>query len=115
MATLNSSDPFSVVKSVYVTEKSTTLTGLAASESNRCVARCKTPKAVFLVHQRANKQEIAKAIEAIYQESKVRVVKVNTVNVKPKPRRVRGKPGFKAGYRKAIVTFEEGDSIEGLF
>lgn len=115
MATLNSRDPYSVVKSIYVTEKSTMLTGLAASESNRCVRLCKSPKAVFLVNPDANKQEIAKAIEAIYRDSKVTVVKVNTINIKAKPRRVRGKPGFKAGFRKAIVTFEAGDSIEGLF
>jgi large subunit ribosomal protein L23 len=115
MATLNSSDPYSVVESVYITEKATTLAGLAASESNRCVRQCKTPKAVFLVNPNANKQEIAKAIEAIYKESKVTVVKVNTINVRAKPRRVRGKAGFKAGFRKAIVTFEAGDSIEGLF
>jgi large subunit ribosomal protein L23 len=37
---------------------------------------------------------------------------VNTINVKPKERRVRGRSGFKAAFKKAIVTFEAGDKIE---
>lgn len=109
-------DPYAVVKSVYITEKSTVLQGLASAESNRCVAACKRPKAVFLVDPKANKREIAKAVEAICATSgKATVVKVNTINTKGKKRRVRGRLGRTSAFRKAIVTFEAGDSIEGLF
>ncbi|MGE3715208.1 MAG: 50S ribosomal protein L23 [Simkaniaceae bacterium] len=37
---------------------------------------------------------------------------VNTINVKPKKRRVRGYKGFRSGFKKAIVTLESGDSID---
>lgn len=115
MANESGYDPYAVIKSVYVTEKSTTLQGLATSQSNRSVAACKGPKAVFLVDPKANKCEIAKAIEAIYSNPKVKVVKVNTINVKSRRRRVRGRMGNTSSFRKAVVTFEPGDSIEGLF
>lgn len=104
--------PFSIVKSRYITEKSTTLQGLEGSTSNRCTARCKAPKAVFIVDQRANKREVEQAVEEIYKEKNVKVAKVNTINVNPKPRRVRGRSGFKAGFKKAVVTFEPGDQID---
>jgi large subunit ribosomal protein L23 len=95
-----------------VTEKAMVLAGLEKRQSNASLARCKSPKAVFLVDVHANKQAIARAIEELYREKKVRVVKVNTIRVKAKPRRVRGRAGFKSAFKKAIVTFESGDSIE---
>ena len=63
----------------------------------------------FEVAKDANKIEIAKAIEEIFA---VKVVKVNTVNVKPKPKRVRVQAGYTRSWKKAIVTLAEGDSIE---
>ncbi len=104
--------PFDVVKSRYVTEKSTVLEQLQNATSNKCVSRCESPKFVFLVDKKANKREISKAIETIYKEKKVKVKSVNTITVKPKKRRVRGRVGYKPGYKKAIVTFEKGDSID---
>ena len=104
--------PFHIIKSRYVTEKTTVLLGLQHASSNKSVAKCSCPKYVFIVDQKANKVEIAQAIEAIYREKKVKVKAVNTLNVKPKQRRVRGYKGFRSGIKKAIVTFESGDSIE---
>jgi large subunit ribosomal protein L23 len=109
-----SRDPYSIIYSQYVTEKTMTLRSLENANSNRSIARCKSPKEVFLVNPIANKQEIAQAIEAIYSEQKVKVVKVNTINVKSKPRRLRGRAGAKAGFKKAVVTFEPGDRIENV-
>lgn len=63
----------------------------------------------FEVAKTASKIEIAKAIEEIFD---VKVVKVNTVNVKPKPKRVRYIKGTTRTWKKAIVTLAEGDSIE---
>ena len=50
-----------------------------------------------------------KSIEQIY---KVEVIKVNTILSKPKAKVVRGKLGSKTGYKKAIVTLKEGQTID---
>ncbi len=104
--------PFDIVKSRYVTEKAKVLEQLQFNKSNASVAKCDAPKYVFLVDKKANKQEIADAVEEIYAEKKIRVAKVNTVTMKQKPRRIRGRIGFKAGYKKAVVTLQPGNSLE---
>ena len=63
----------------------------------------------FEVAKEANKVEIAQAIEAIFE---VKVVKVNTANVKAKPKRVRYQLGKTRTWKKAMVTLKAGDSIE---
>lgn len=63
----------------------------------------------FEVAKEANKIEIAKAVEAIFN---VKVVKVNTLNVKSKPKRVRYAIGRTRTWKKAMVTLKEGDTIE---
>jgi large subunit ribosomal protein L23 len=104
--------PFDIILSKHLTEKSRVLEQLQFNTSNPCVKKCDTPKYVFIVAKKANKQEIADAIEEIYSEKKIKVVSVNTINIKPKARRMRGRPGMKSGFKKAIVTLEAGDSIE---
>lgn len=105
---------FDVVKKRYFTEKAAVLANLKNATSNRSVARCDAPKYTFVVDSKANKQEIAQAIEQIYSEKNVRVVAVNTINVKEKARNRRGRmnPGVKQGFKKAIVTLAAGDSID---
>ena len=66
-------------------------------------------KYTFEVHKDANKIEVAKAIEAIFD---VKVTKVNTLTVKPKPKRMRYQAGKTRSWKKAIVTLKEGDTIE---
>ena len=63
----------------------------------------------FEVSKSANKVEIAQAVEEIFD---VTVVKVNTLNVKAKPKRVRYQVGKTRTWKKAMVTVAEGDSIE---
>ncbi|HIY84616.1 50S ribosomal protein L23 [Rubneribacter sp.] len=63
----------------------------------------------FEVAKDANKIEVRQAIEAIFD---VTVVKVNTLNVKPKTKRVRYKEGKTRSWKKAMVTLKEGDTIE---
>lgn len=104
--------PYSVIKSRYVTEKATMLQNLKDASSNKSVRKCVSPKYVFLVDIGANKIEIAKAIEEIYSEKKVKVIAVNTIRVKPKQRRVRGSIGYTNSFKKAIVTLEEGDNLD---
>ena len=55
----------------------------------------------FEVAKDSNKVEIRQAIEAIFNVS---VVKVNTLNVKPKPKRVRYQKGLTRTWKKAMVT-----------
>lgn len=105
-------NPYQIVKHQLVTEKAMVLQELKNSTSNRCVARCESPKYVFIVDRKANKQEIAKAIEEIYSDRGIKVVAVNTINVKPKQRRVRGRVGMTQAFKKAVVTLEKGDSLE---
>ncbi len=106
-------DPFAIIKTRHVTEKATMLENLYQAKSNRSLARCENPKAVFIVDIHANKQEIASAIEEIYREKQVKVTKVNTILLKGKSkRRGRGRPGTTASFKKAIVTLEPGDIID---
>jgi len=107
-------DPYRIIRSRYVTEKSRVLEGLKESDSNRSVRRFRLPKYVFLVDPLAKKPEIAAALEEIYKERQIKVKSVNTVKIKPKKRRVRGKMGYRAGFKKAIVTLEEGDVLDNV-
>ncbi len=66
-------------------------------------------KYVFKVISNANKTEIKKAIEGLY---KVGVKNVNIINVHSKTKILRGIKGSSPGYKKAIVTLEEGEKIE---
>lgn len=66
-------------------------------------------KYTFEVAKQAPKEEIADAVEKLFG---VRVVKVNTISVKPKTKRVRYQAGKTRSWKKAIVTVAEGDSIE---
>jgi large subunit ribosomal protein L23 len=107
-------NPYEVVKHQHITEKSVVLEGLKDAKSNPCLAKCESPKYVFIVDTSANKQEIAAAVEEIYSERKIKVVSVNTINVKGKTRRVRGRLGKRKSFKKAIVTLEKGDSLDTL-
>lgn len=105
-------NPYQIIKNRRVTEKSRVLENLVNAKSNPSVSRCQSPKAVFDVDSKANKTEIAQAVEEIYKDKKVKVVKVNTIQVGSKQRRVRGFAGKTASYKKAVVTFRPGDTIE---
>lgn len=67
-------------------------------------------KYTFAVDPKSNKCEIRSAVEQIF---KVKVLSVNTLNVKGKPKRWgRRYKGHKSDWKKAIVTLKEGDKIE---
>ena len=65
-------------------------------------------KYVFDVLPKATKPDIKAAIESLFD---VTVVKVNTLTLPRKKRRVGRFIGYKAQYKRAIVTLKEGDSI----
>ncbi len=66
-------------------------------------------KYTFEVARTAPKEEIRDAVQKLFN---VHVVKVNTVNVKPKNRRVRYVTGKTRQWKKAIVTVAPGETIE---
>ncbi|CAN7317153.1 MAG: 50S ribosomal protein L23 [Pseudomonadota bacterium] len=86
---------YDAILSPVITEKATLL-----SEQN---------KVVFRVANDATKDEIAAAVEALF---KVNVTKVNTLVVKGKTKRFRGRPGRRSDVKKAVVTLAEGQSID---
>lgn len=77
--------------------------------SEKALKFMKEGKYVFQISRSANKSEIKKAIENLYGVS---VESVNLIKVPRKPKRFRGVPGFKSGYRKAIVTLNKGEIID---
>lgn len=104
--------PYDIIKRRHVTEKSRMLQELKNAQSNRSIKRYELPKYVFIVDNNANKNEIAQALEEIYADKKIRVVSVNTINVKGKARRMRGRPGRTSDFKKAVVTLEKEDSLD---
>lgn len=107
-------NPYNVVKHRHITEKSSMLQGLQNATSNRCVQRFELPKYVFIVDKKATKPQISQAVELIYADRNVKVVSVNTINVKGKARRVRGRSGRTSDFKKAIVTLQKGDNLDDL-
>ena len=86
---------YDTILAPVITEKATLLT-----EQN---------KVVFQVAQDATKDEIAAAVEELF---KVRVIKVNTLITKGKTKRFRGILGKRSDVKKAIVTLQEGQTID---
>lgn len=84
-----------VIKAPIVTEKSADLA------QNNVIT--------FSVDVKANKTQIKQAVENIFD---VKVESVNTINVKPKKKRVGRYAGKTNRVKKAIVKLKEGSSIE---
>ncbi|MFM1841915.1 MAG: hypothetical protein RLZZ490_651 [Cyanobacteriota bacterium] len=66
-------------------------------------------KYVFDVRPQATKPEIKAAIEMLFD---VKVTRVNTARMPRKSKRVGRFAGFKAQVKRAIVTLQDGDSIQ---
>jgi len=66
-------------------------------------------KVVFRVAANATKPEIKAAVEALFN---VKVANVNTLNRAGKTKRFRGIAGKRSGYKRAIVTLADGQSID---
>ena|SRR5438552_16088434 len=92
---LNEERLYTVITSPVVTEKST-----RGTEQN---------KVTLNVALDATKPEIKVAIEELF---KVQVTAVNTLRVKGKKKRFRGRLGQRSDRKKAIVTLAEGHSID---
>ncbi|HIR91546.1 MAG TPA: 50S ribosomal protein L23 [Candidatus Limicola stercorigallinarum] len=77
--------------------------------SERSFSLMEQNKYTFEVARDANKYQIKDAVEELFS---VHVVSVNTINVKPKKKRVRYAAGYTRQWKKAVVTVAEGESIE---
>ena len=84
-----------LIKKPVITEKST-----ANGQFN---------KYIFEVRNDANKINIKKTIEDIY---KVKVQKLNSLNVKSKPKVFKGQRGTRSELKRIIVTLKEGNTID---
>src|SRR3989338_5483001 len=87
-------DAHKILRSFYVSEKAST--GISMNQY------------VFRVFKRANKSEVKKEVAKLFN---VKVKQVKMLNM-PRKRRDLGKhPGFKSGFKKAVVVLEEGYAI----
>jgi len=86
---------YDTILAPVITEKST----LVAEEN----------KVIFRVPLEATKEEIKRAVENLFR---VDVTKVNTLRVKGKNKRFRGRLGRRSDFKKAIVTLKDGQSID---
>ena len=66
------------------------------------MSRIADKRYTFKVAKDATKPEIAEAVEAMFKGAKVE--KVNTINMKKKPKRLGYHAGYTAAWKKAIVT-----------
>ena len=87
---------FEIIKTVRLTEK-----GTRQSE--------KLNQYTIVADRMANKTQIREAVQELF---KVKVTKVNTLNVRGKARRQRtAQAGRAPNWKKAIVTLKDGDKI----
>ncbi|HMC28022.1 MAG TPA: 50S ribosomal protein L23 [Verrucomicrobiae bacterium] len=87
---------FEIVKTARLTEK-----GTRQSE--------KLNQYTVVADRRATKTQIRQAVQELF---KVKVIRVNTMNVRGKSRRQRTTQAGKApDWKKAVVTLKEGDKI----
>ena len=86
---------YNIIKKPITTEKSTNL-----QQFNQYS---------FIVSKNSNTFEIKKAIEVIF---KVKVSKVNTSILRGKGKTFKGQYGFRKDTKRAIVTLNEGNTID---
>ena len=87
---------FEIIKTVRLTEKGTK----QAEKYNQYTV---------VADRLANKTQIRQAVQELF---KVKVVKINTLNVRGKLRRARtSQAGVTSMWKKAIVTLKDGDKI----
>ena len=63
----------------------------------------------FKVHPSAHRTQVRQAVE---QQFGVKVIRVNMLKVKPKPKRRGAIKGVRQGWKKAIVQLQAGETIE---
>ena len=95
LKTISLDKAYEIIKKPITTEKSTNL-----QQFNQYS---------FIVSKNSNSSEIKKAIEAIF---KVKVSNVNTLILRGKGKTFKGQYGFRKDTKRAIVTLNEGNTID---
>ena len=85
-----------IIKAPIITEKSASISADGK-------------KVVLKVAKNANKVQIRQAVEKAFD---VKVTNVNTINVRPKKKRVGRYEGKTSVYKKAIITLAEGSKLD---
>lgn len=85
-----------IIKAPIVTEKTAKITADGK-------------KVVLKVEKSTNKIQIKQAVENAFD---VKVDKVNTINVRPKKKRIGRYQGATKAYKKAIITLAEGSKLD---
>lgn len=88
-------DPYAIIKHPIITEKAILLKQFR--------------QYVFAVEPKANKIEIAQAVNAIFN---VKVINVNTITLKAEHKRFQNRAKVKKFRKKAIVTLAQGQEID---
>ena len=91
----SSSEAYRVLKSFYISEKASLLNGFN--------------QYVFKVFRNANKSQIRKQVEKLFN---VKVKNVKVLNMPRKRRDLGQHQGFRSEFKKAIVVLEKGQTIE---
>jgi len=89
-------DLYKVIKGPLITEKSD-------------IQKGKYNQLTFEVSKDANKIEVKEAVEKLF---KVKVLNVNTANIRGKPKRLGRNIGSRSDWKKAVVTLKPGDYID---
>ena len=87
---------YGIIEKPLVTEKSTVLQDIRNQFS-------------FRVRREANKSEVKKAVETLFN---VHVEKVRIIRMPGKMKRVLGRPGSTPPWKKAMITLRKGESID---
>jgi large subunit ribosomal protein L23 len=77
--------------------------------SEKATALREENKYTFRVASSATKTQVKEAVRKLFN---VKVVDCNTLNVRGKTKRLRGRPGKTSSYKKAIVKLAPGETIK---
>ena len=87
---------YGIIERPLVTEKSTVLQDIRNQFT-------------FRVRREANKSEVRKAVETLFD---VHVEKVRIIRMPGKMKRIQGRPGATPPWKKALITLRKGESID---
>ena len=94
LPTTGNAEAYKVLKNFYISEKASLLNGFN--------------QYVFKVFRSANKSQIRKQVEKLFN---VKVVSVKVLNMPRKRRDLGRHPGFRSEFKKAIVVLEKGHTL----
>lgn len=82
--------------------------------SEKAIGAVEQGKYIFKINPKANKIQVAQAIEELYRAQKVKVTKVNIIYNPGEVKLRRGRRIQIRPFKKAIVTLKKGQKIPGF-